>query len=492
LLSSARALGHVVVATDLDGTIRSLPIFMRLDDYVYPCLSLRLVGMAQGEGEPLRVDPLGKSWRIVWSNGESLEVPVDDRGTTYINFAGDRSAFPQEYSMLEVLRWLKSENHGRLEQAFKDKIVLVGSTAVGQAATDVGPTPFSPATPLLYVHANAVDCFLNKRFLTRPSSAIYLPILAALAVALGYLFAVLPVPWALMTVGVSLLGLGAVDYALFVLVGKDIPPTAGLALTPLAYVAIETYQFLFLQRRARERQKELDLAREIQRRLLPSHPPEAPDLDVFGINIPAREVGGDYYDWMTMDNGTVVAALGDVSGKGVGAALLVSHLYASFHAETRADRSPKVIAQAMHDSLYKATEPGHFATFFLAVFAGGAREIRFCNAGHNPPLLLSKQGIETLEPTGLVLGILEDIEFGEECRRFEKGDVLVVFSDGITECTYRDEMYGDDRLMKLVGPMRAAGYSAERIARAILDDLKRFSHGHLEFDDVTLLVVRRK
>lgn len=492
LLSSAKALGHVAVATDLDGTIRSLPSFMRLDDAIYPCLALRLAGLSEGAGAPARVEPLGQSLRVIWSGGDSLKLPVDDRGATNINFAGDSDAFPHSYSMFEVLRWFRSGHNDRMIDAFKDKTVLVGSTAVGEAATDVGPTPFSPATPLLYVHANALDCFLKERFLTRPSSAVYLAVLAASAVALGVLFAVLPLPWALVTAGLSLVGLGATDYGLFVLWGVDVPSTAVLVLPILAYTATETYQFLFLQRRAMERQKELDLAREIQRRLLPSKPPDTPDLDVFGLNIPAREVGGDYYDWMSLDGGCVLAALGDVSGKGVGAALLVSHLYASFHAEARGDRSPKEIVQAMHESLYKATETGTFATFFLAAFSAGAHELRFCNAGHNPPLLLKKGGLELLEPTGVVLGILDGMKYGEDSRRFERGDVLIVFSDGITECTWRDYMYGDERLRRLTEDMRSAGHSAERIAQIIISDVKRFSHGHLESDDVTLLVVRRK
>lgn len=492
LLSSANALGHVVVATDRDGVIRTLPPFVRLGDTVYPCLALRLAGLSANRGGISDIQQVDGMLKISWSDGSSLMVPFDNRGTTHINFAGDRSAFRQVYSMLDVMLWIRSADPERLSEAFKNKVVVLGSTAVGQAATDMGPTPFSPATPLLLVHANALDCFLNGRFLSRPPSSVYLPILGLAAVALGLLFAILSLPWALATVVLFLVGLGATDYSLFALNGTDIPPTAALALPVLAYAAVETYQFLFLQRKSRERQKELDLAREIQRRLLPSEPPAVSYLDVFGLNIPAREVGGDYYDWITLEDGSVVAALGDVSGKGVGAALLVSHLYASFHAETREERSPRTIAQAMHESLFKATEPGRFATFFLAAFPEKSKSFCFCNAGHNPPLLLHKDGIELLPPTGVVLGILEGMEYSDDRRAFEEGDVLIVYSDGITECTYKDEMYEEERLMRLAAPLRSSRYTAEQIANMILDDVKRFSHGHLEFDDVTLLVVRRR
>lgn len=492
LLTSASSLGHVVVATDRDGIIRALPSFVRLGDRVYPCLALKLAGLYEGRGKITDIEQLDGLLRVGWSDGSNMLVPFDGRGTTHINFAGDRNAFRQVYSMLEVMQWYASGNEERMAEAFKDKVVVLGSTAVGQAATDMGPTPFSPATPLLLVHANALDCFLNERFISQPTSQVYLPLLAVAAVVLGLFFAILSLAFALGTVVLFFAGLGAIDYALFVFRGMDVPPTAALALPLISYVAIETYQFLFLQRKSRERQKEIDLAREIQRRLLPSNPPNNANLDVFGLNIPAREVGGDYYDWITLEDGSVVAALGDVSGKGVGAALLVSHLYASFHAETRDGRAPKAIAQAMHESLFRATEAGRFATFFIAVFPEGGREFCFCNAGHNPPILLCRDGMELLPPTGVVLGILEGMDYTDDCRSFDDGDVLVVFSDGITECTYRDEMYEEDRLMKVVSQVRSTGYSAEQIAKLILDDVRKFSHGHLDFDDVTLLVVRRR
>jgi sigma-B regulation protein RsbU (phosphoserine phosphatase) len=203
-------------------------------------------------------------------------------------------------------------------------------------------------------------------------------------------------------------------------------------------------------------------------------------------------VGGDYYDWVAVNDGHLVVGLGDVSGKGVAAAMLMSHLRASLHAETRDGTSPAVIAQAMHASLFRAIESGRFATFFLATFetavTGG---LRFCNAGHNPGLLYSAGKLEDLEATGMPLGIFEEATYTEQTRFFAPGDVLVLYSDGISECQRKDEMYGEDRLRELVVRLCAQGLGAADMARAILEDLRIFARGPACDDDVTLVVVRR-
>jgi len=247
---------------------------------------------------------------------------------------------------------------------------------------------------------------------------------------------------------------------------------------------------VFLEQRAREKEKELDAARTIQKRLLPEAPPQFDGLDIFGINIPAREVGGDYFDFVPLA-GRLVVGLGDVSGKGVPAALLMSHLQASLHARARDTVPPHEIARAMDRLLYAATESGRYATFFLASFAGGDSGLRYCNAGHTPGLLVHAGRLELLESTGAPLGLLPGSEYREDARPFEAGDLLVLYSDGITECLHKGEFYGDERLHALVTQLSARSLTSEAFGRAILDDVRHFAHGNLESDDVTLVVVRR-
>ncbi|UCF78188.1 MAG: CHASE2 domain-containing protein [Candidatus Eiseniibacteriota bacterium] len=491
LLHSANTLGHALVAVDRDGVIRRLPTFVRYQGHLYPCLALAVVGIYNGYGSVSGVEAVSRGLNVRWSDARSLFIPVDRQGATSIDFAGDRDAFARRYSMLEVLQWCTAGEYARLQKAFDGRIVLVGSTAVGQVATDVGSTPFSTTTPLLLVHANAVDALLSQRFLVRPSSAVYLLVLAGLSIVLGCLLASLSLPWAISTVALFLLGFAGVDLAFFAARGVDLPPTLALLLAPITYTAIGTYQYVFLQRKARERQKELEIAREIQRRLLPSSPPDVPELDVFGVNIPAQEVGGDYYDWIPVGEDSLVVTLGDVSGKGVAAALLMSHLRASLHAETHEGVSARSVAGAMNISLLRATEPERFATLFLAGISRKANQLHFCNAGHNPPLLVHGGQVDELPATGVPLGVFEGVEYTEQQREFGPGDLLIIYSDGITECPWKDKMYEDERLRNLVRQLAGRSLSSSQIAQAILDDVRSFCRGQPYADDVTLVVVRR-
>jgi serine phosphatase RsbU (regulator of sigma subunit)/CHASE2 domain-containing sensor protein len=492
LLGAAGALGHVVLTVDRDGVVRRLPVFIRHEGRLFPSLALTVAALATTGHTPSVAAGARGGVRLAWEGREPLRLSVDRDGATGVDFTGDRGAFRRAYSMVDVVRWYAAHETDSLRRAFRGRIVLVGATAVAQVATDVSSTPFSPATPLLYVHASAVDSFLRGRSVGRVSPLVHLAVLGLLAILLGWLFVSLSMPWAAGLVGIAVAAVAGVDLGLFALRGWDVPPTLGLALPPLAYAAIASYRFIFLEHKSRERQKELQVAREIQRRLLPTAPPEVQGFDVAGVNLPAQEVGGDYYDWVPVADGHLVVGLGDVCGKGVAAALLMSHLRASLHAETREGAAPADIARAMHASLYRAIESGRFATFFLAAFeAGPGGGLRFCNAGHNPGLLYHAGKLEDLGATGLPLGMLEGATYEEQARAFEPGDVLVLYSDGITECGGRGELYGEERLHALALRLCEQELPAAGMVQTILDDVQAFAHGPAYDDDVTLIVVRR-
>ena len=490
LIRSSKSLGHVLVMVDPDGVVRRVPVFVRYREVLYPCLGLSVTALSQGRrtGPWARAVPGGAL--IEQEDGGKGFVPIDRDGAARIDFAGERAAFKHIYSMLEVLQWHAAGDSARLAEAFKNRTIVVGATAVGQIATDLGATPFSPATPLLFVHANAVNSFLTGRFLSRPNPVLYLAILGGLSILLGWLIACTRILKALVVIFVCLVGVSGITYVLF-LKGIEIPPTAGLALPPLIYAALQSFRFVFVERKVRRRRMELQVASAVQRRLLPTEPPEIQGLDVHGINIPALEVGGDYYDWIVLRDGSLAVAVGDVCGKGIPAALLMAHLEASFHAEVKDGVPGETVLQAMNRSLHRSVEPGHFATFLLAIVPGSGNSLLLCNGGHNPAVLVHDGRVEMSTCRGLALVILEDAEYEEERRPWSKGDILILYSDGVTECTWRDEMYGEVRLRDLVAELSVMTLSAAEIGQAILDDLSSFSHGHLESDDVTLVVVKR-
>jgi sigma-B regulation protein RsbU (phosphoserine phosphatase) len=169
----------------------------------------------------------------------------------------------------------------------------------------------------------------------------------------------------------------------------------------------------------------------------------------------------------------------------------MSHLRASFHAEARAGSSASAIVQAMHESLSRATETGRFATFFLALISRREHRLWFCNAGHNPPLLVRGGALQTLDGTGLPLAMIDFGTYEEAVRPFGPGDLLILYSDGVTEAQNRQDQYGEERLRARVLTLAAGSAGAAQIGEALLADVSAFTRGAPAADDVTIVVVRR-
>ncbi len=504
LIEASAGIGHTTVSVDRDGTIRRIPLFVRFGDRFYPSLGLRLSWFVHEGESPAALDVSRGFMLLKQPDGHSVRLPFDEDGATTIDFAGDRYAFPHSYGMLEVLRWFEAGDTTRLTEEFGGRIVIVGNTAVGQVATDVGTTPFATMTPLVYVHANVLDAVLAGRFISAVPQKFYFLALIVLCAVLSWFFVTLSLPVAAGVMVVGTAAVALVEYGLFLLFRLNVPSTLPLLLVPLMYAATASYRFVFLERRSREQENELKVARTIQLKLLPSAPPELPDLDLYGTNIAAKEVGGDYYDWTLMGEEFVCVVIGDVSGKGVSASLLMSHLHASFHAETRLSRDPKEIIENMNMSLFRATELHRFATFFLALISRKDNKLVYCNAGHGPVLLVSGEKMEALGPTGVPLGIFESAEYSKETRDLHHGDVLFMCSDGISECEGHGHaaQYGEVRLddavraigkgQKSNGAPVPGAKTAREIADAILTDVHKFCRGRDYADDVTIVVVRRR
>jgi serine phosphatase RsbU (regulator of sigma subunit) len=238
--------------------------------------------------------------------------------------------------------------------------------------------------------------------------------------------------------------------------------------------------------------RELDRAAEIQRRLLPSGAPEIPGFDLAGYNAPCRTVGGDYYDFLIYPDGRVALLIGDVSGKGLGAALLMSSLQARVHVLFD---DPELVAGQIGrlNRSIAANCPGNcFITLFAAVLDPATGNLVYSNAGHNPPLLVHANGsVELLEATGLPLGISRDASYEQNSCRLEHGDVLVLFSDGVTEACApdADEDFGEQRLVGVV--QRKRNSPAASLIEAINTEVLSFTAGAAAADDITLVIARR-
>jgi sigma-B regulation protein RsbU (phosphoserine phosphatase) len=236
---------------------------------------------------------------------------------------------------------------------------------------------------------------------------------------------------------------------------------------------------------------ELAIAHQIQARLLPSEAPATPRTELAGLSIPAREVGGDYYDFIPLDGERIGLIVADVSGKGVPAALLMSSFRASILSQDLSD-GPAEILGRLNNFLYRSVEPGRFVTAFFAIFETQTGRLVYSNAGHNPPYLIgTDSSVRLLREGGLVLGLFGESRYEQAVVQFQEGDTLSLLTDGVTEAqSPEDELWGEDRFLELLQANIKA--PCRRIVAETLKAIREFAGGEPQSDDVTLMVARWK
>jgi serine phosphatase RsbU (regulator of sigma subunit) len=213
-------------------------------------------------------------------------------------------------------------------------------------------------------------------------------------------------------------------------------------------------------------------------------------IDYAGHCVAAREVGGDYYDFLDVDHLTVGFVLGDVSGKGVPAALLMANLQACFRSqEPHALLQPAHVLDTVNRHFFDSTAAERFATLFLGIYDDRTRGLRYVNCGHLPPLLLRASGeMETLDPTATMIGAFRHWNCTEGQVSLAPGDTLLIYSDGVTEAEAPSgEEFGDERLVRCLRDSR--GQSASSLVHCIVERVTEFSHGS-RYDDVTVVALK--
>ncbi|MBV9209578.1 MAG: SpoIIE family protein phosphatase, partial [Acidobacteria bacterium] len=266
-------------------------------------------------------------------------------------------------------------------------------------------------------------------------------------------------------------------------------------LTTLASVAairVENARLLEEQMNRERLEHELQLASEIQQRFQPTSPPVVQGYELQGISFSCYEIGGDYYDFIEREDGRLVVALGDVSGKGTAAALLMSSLHAAVHAQAASHSSLVETMTAVNRYLAENIPSNRFVTLFYAELDPKSGSLSFVNAGHNPPLIVHESGtVEHLASGGLPLGILPQAEYREGRTQIQPGDVLVIYSDGVSEAINpSSEEFGPERLYQVVAQNRTS--SASGIRDRIEAALTKFAQGTPANDDITLVIVKRQ
>lgn len=245
----------------------------------------------------------------------------------------------------------------------------------------------------------------------------------------------------------------------------------------------------------RERiQRELEIAREVQQRLFPQDIPVVPGLDLAGHCRAAQEVGGDYYDLIRLEDGRLGLAIGDISGKGISAALLMASLRAALRA-IAADGITDLacMMKKLNRLVYESSAVNRYATLFFATYEPVKRELQYVNAGHYPPILIRRTDTSSdafrLDRGGPVVGLLPDVSYVQKSINLQTGDVVLAYTDGIIEATTENgDEWGEDRL--LTAARVTLGQCAENILHSIFEAAKRFTASAVQHDDTTLLVLK--
>ena len=257
-----------------------------------------------------------------------------------------------------------------------------------------------------------------------------------------------------------------------------------------AAVALENAR-LYQESLEKERMdKELELAATIQRNLLPLKTTEIEGYDISALSIPCRQVGGDYYDLIELNSDHLGIVVADVSGKGTPAALLVSTLQATLHAYVEENFPLPQLIRRISKAIYRSSLASGFITFFYGVLDQKSRTLTSVNAGHNYPILLRADGnILHLKEGGLCLGILEETTYQQETISLQKGDILILYTDGLSEATNpHEEEFGTQRLTELV--KKNHHLPTSDIIEAISHQLKSWGRGTPPFDDLTLVLLK--
>lgn len=245
-------------------------------------------------------------------------------------------------------------------------------------------------------------------------------------------------------------------------------------------------------------EEELAIAREIQQKLLPKDAPKLRGYEIAAINIPTKQVGGDYFDYFPIDANRYVLTIADVSGKGVPAALLMSNLQAMLHAMMTADVPLEKIVARINTSVHANTTYDKFITFFVGVLDVSNHTFTYVNGGHNPPYLLhniadakSELDFQLLEKGGLLLGMFPGVPYEVETITLQSGDAIVMYTDGVSEAmNAKEEEFSEARLETAIRTRRSLpGLSAAALIDAITTSVKQFTTGQPQSDDITLLAL---
>jgi len=490
LSSACKGTGHINAIPDLDGKVRRIAPFISLKDSLYPHIAF--LGAIDYLGFSEHSAKLIPQKAILLGN--KLKIPLDLRSNIIVNFPGKWTHTFRHYSYVDILTSYIAEREGRKPEfnldELKDTVCFVGVTAT--AEPDIHPSPYESAYPGVGILASLFNGVISDNFITRASKVTNLFILILLGLiiffatlkskkflSLFYLFAIL--------FSFFLLGV-----ALFALLNYWIDIFYPIIVSTVLYLLFTFKKYIAEKHRIEVIENELSIAKDIQRSFLPKAKPPIKGLEIEAKMLTALQVGGDLYDFIEISDTRAGIMIGDVSGKGVPAALYMAKVVSDFKSYAK-EGDAKFALVKLNERLIAESSSSLFVTLTYLIFDMDKKTLNFSIGGHLPTIMF-REGEE--DPIlldlkeGMPLGLMEG-EYIENTISMKKGDLFILYTDGVTEAmNAKHQLFGEKRLVDVARRNRALSVSG--IVDAIHKEVEIYEGKLPQHDDITVIAVRMK
>ncbi len=485
----ARGIGHINATIDIDGKRRRSPLFIDYRKKVIPQISFLAL-----------CDSLGVDVKdIIVSQGAYVQlkpgfrIPIDDYGRMLINYAGMWGQAFRHYSFIDILTSYRDAAQGKTPvvdlDELKGKICLVGLTAI--ATHDLNPIPLQQRYPMVGLHANLMNTIIKRSFITRADPVVNLTILLLLSALIALAVTKLKPAFEILAALSIFLGFITAAFALFAFFNIWIDLFYPLLLISGVYIFCTFQQYMTEQNKRLLMQRDLDIAQRIQQSFLKQTPPQKEHLDIAVKMEAAKSVGGDLYDFVENEDESLGIMVGDVSGKGVPAALFMAMTVSNFRFHSKTESDPLKVVTVLNNQMSTESTSGLFVTLTYMVVDTKSMRLSVVDAGHLPIVYAGKdKGASLITATGgMALGIMDGVEFHKREVQVKPGDVFVLYSDGVTEArNMKKEEFGETRLMEMVSKYKEK--SAKQITDNIYNELIQFRQKAPQHDDITIMVLK--
>jgi CHASE2 domain-containing sensor protein len=481
LRESAKGVGFVNIIVEPDGKVRKVPLRISHDGKDY-----------------LSIDMLAATHFLGVKPG-NLTIRTDANDMMWINYPGEFSRFKRLSFAAVALSGIQAQDGERPStdlNILKDKIVIIGMTAAG--SEDFWATPMPTLYPGVGIRASAINTILKKDFIRRIFRPEILLIIFLIGTALGITLPKRSPIEGLALLAVLLAGTLLISYISFAFFNIWVDYVSILILLCVSYPAITLNQLIVAKFEKGLIEKELQIASRIQQSILPQKLPMIDGIQIGVRCVPAKHVGGDFYDFIKLlydfvqlKQDWLGIVIGDVSGKGVPAALFMAKAMADFRGISHNYSEPDKVLSELNDRLVEEGVSGMFVTLQYLMFNPKEKKIKYSNGGHNPLIRISASGEASslTQVVGSPIGIIPGSEFMADSFDVSAGDVFIMYTDGISEARDRNiKEFEEPRIIAFA--KRHNALTAQEIADKIIGEVANFSKGMPQHDDMTIIVLK--